>query len=151
MRSLPIAAATVLMIAVFGGTAHADWCAVYRNGGNNCGFQTFQQCMATVSGVGGFCNVSPYSSSQKSARPQRTSNAVRETRREPQRETRREAERETKREAQRETKRDRIHRAKAKAAPQLAKRPLPSEDSAGTRGTKFSPGDDDHIIPAEPD
>ncbi len=143
MRSLPIAAATVLMITVFGDTAHADWCAVYRNGGNNCGFQTFQQCMATVSGVGGFCNASPYSSSQKSARPQRTSDAVRETRREAQRETRREA--------QRETKRERIHHARAKAAPQLAKRHPPSEDSAGTRGTKFSPGDDDHIIPAEPD
>ena len=34
------------------------WCAVYsgRSGGaSNCGFSTWQQCMATVSGIGGFC------------------------------------------------------------------------------------------------
>lgn len=36
------------------------WCAYYSGGqgggGTNCGFTTFQQCMATVSGIGGFCN-----------------------------------------------------------------------------------------------
>ena len=35
------------------------WCAVYNFGGvgnaSNCGFLTFEQCRATVSGVGGFC------------------------------------------------------------------------------------------------
>jgi len=34
------------------------WCAVYGGrggGGTNCGFRTWQQCMATVSGVGGSC------------------------------------------------------------------------------------------------
>lgn len=33
------------------------WCAQYsgRNGGRNCGFVNYQQCMATVSGIGGFC------------------------------------------------------------------------------------------------
>ena len=32
------------------------WCAQYgRKGGRNCGFSTYQQCMATVSGIGGFC------------------------------------------------------------------------------------------------
>ena len=31
------------------------WCANYRNGGNNCGFTTIEQCRATVSGVGGSC------------------------------------------------------------------------------------------------
>ena len=56
------------LIAVTGGvlgtpTAHADpyrWCAVYGGkggGGTNCGFVTYEQCMATVSGSGGFCNV----------------------------------------------------------------------------------------------
>ena len=31
------------------------WCAVYGGrggGGSNCGFSTWQQCMATVSGIG---------------------------------------------------------------------------------------------------
>jgi hypothetical protein len=34
------------------------WCAVYggRDGGaSNCGFLTIEQCMATVSGIGGSC------------------------------------------------------------------------------------------------
>jgi tetratricopeptide (TPR) repeat protein len=43
------------------------WCATYRNGGNNCGFNTYQQCMAAVSGVGGFCNRSPYAEPEKPA------------------------------------------------------------------------------------
>jgi hypothetical protein len=32
------------------------WCAAYRNGSTNCGFYTYQQCMDTVAGNGGFCN-----------------------------------------------------------------------------------------------
>ena len=34
------------------------WCAVYggrAGGASNCGFSTWDQCMATVSGIGGFC------------------------------------------------------------------------------------------------
>jgi hypothetical protein len=33
------------------------WCAIYGTGfeGTNCGFVTFQQCLNTVSGIGGFC------------------------------------------------------------------------------------------------
>jgi hypothetical protein len=34
------------------------WCANYDSngfGGSNCGFSTWNQCMATVSGIGGFC------------------------------------------------------------------------------------------------
>ena len=35
------------------------WCAYYGGwdgGGTNCGFTTFEQCMATLSGMGGFCD-----------------------------------------------------------------------------------------------
>jgi Protein of unknown function (DUF3551) len=36
------------------------WCANYSDGegggGTNCGFTTFEQCLATVSGIGGFCD-----------------------------------------------------------------------------------------------
>jgi tetratricopeptide (TPR) repeat protein len=32
------------------------WCAAYRNGGTNCGFNTYEQCLAALSGIGGFCN-----------------------------------------------------------------------------------------------
>ncbi len=34
------------------------WCAVYGDdagGASNCGFLTIEQCRATVSGIGGFC------------------------------------------------------------------------------------------------
>lgn len=34
------------------------WCAVYSGsmgGSSNCGFSTFQQCLNTVRGIGGFC------------------------------------------------------------------------------------------------
>ena len=63
--SLIIAAAFAL-----GAPANAKepaWCATYRNGGNNCGFNTYEQCMAAVSGVGGFCNRSPYAEPEKPA------------------------------------------------------------------------------------
>jgi hypothetical protein len=35
------------------------WCADYggkMGGSSNCGFSTYEQCMATLSGMGGFCN-----------------------------------------------------------------------------------------------
>jgi Protein of unknown function (DUF3551) len=37
------------------------WCAYYDvwQGATNCGFSTYQQCLATVSGVGGSCGVNP--------------------------------------------------------------------------------------------
>jgi Protein of unknown function (DUF3551) len=38
------------------------WCAYYdfgQDGATNCGFSTFQQCLATVSGVGGSCGPNP--------------------------------------------------------------------------------------------
>jgi Protein of unknown function (DUF3551) len=40
------------------------WCAVYdsRSGGGarSCYYATYQQCMATISGIGGYCIRSPY-------------------------------------------------------------------------------------------
>jgi hypothetical protein len=38
------------------------YCAQYRGGGENCGFYTFNQCLAAVSGVGGMCIVAPMQS-----------------------------------------------------------------------------------------
>jgi Protein of unknown function (DUF3551) len=41
--------------------AHAQgraWCAYYNGhfgGASNCGFYTYQQCLATISGIGGWC------------------------------------------------------------------------------------------------
>ena len=61
--SLVIAATFVLGAPVK--AKEPGWCATYRNGGNNCGFNTYEQCMAAVSGVGGFCNKSPYAEPDK--------------------------------------------------------------------------------------
>ena len=36
--------------------ARAQWCAHYEPYVYNCGFSTFQQCLATISGVGGVCS-----------------------------------------------------------------------------------------------
>ena len=55
----------VVVTAGIGTVAQArnyPWCAVFGGplgGSRNCGFTTFKQCMATVSGVGGFCNHNP--------------------------------------------------------------------------------------------
>lgn len=55
------------------------WCAVYsgRGGGaSNCGFRTWDQCMATVSGIGGFCQpnqfYNPRGGSQRSRKKQQS-------------------------------------------------------------------------------
>ena len=51
------------VMAAFSARAEAQnypWCANYGSpsgeGGTNCGFTTFQQCLATVSGIGGSCD-----------------------------------------------------------------------------------------------
>src|ERR1700686_1395739 len=51
-----VVAAASMFFAV--GVASADpykWCAVESGGGTNCGFVTIEQCRATISGRGGFC------------------------------------------------------------------------------------------------
>jgi hypothetical protein len=56
--ALPIAVGSVISLFLIADPAAADpykWCAVERNGGTNCGFTTIEQCRATVSGIGGFC------------------------------------------------------------------------------------------------
>jgi len=35
---------------------YAPWCARDVRGGTNCGFHTYAQCMADLSGIGGTCS-----------------------------------------------------------------------------------------------
>ena len=51
-----------ISVAVIGIGTRAEaqnypWCAYYsgRSGGTNCGFISFEQCMATARGLGSFC------------------------------------------------------------------------------------------------
>jgi hypothetical protein len=53
---------SAVLVGIAGIDTHADaqnypWCARYAKGGDgqNCGFTTFDQCMANVSGIGGYC------------------------------------------------------------------------------------------------
>ena len=62
MRVSLFALGILVAVAAPGTRAQAQnypWCAIYGGGdvggGRNCGFTTFQQCLATVSGIGGFC------------------------------------------------------------------------------------------------
>jgi hypothetical protein len=70
MRTIAITFAALFLSAV---GAHADgtWCAHYggRSGGTNCGFYSFSQCMAALSGNGGMCQRNPFSA--YAADPQR--------------------------------------------------------------------------------
>src|SRR5262245_20844732 len=62
-RILTVLALGLLSVAGDMAPASADtitypWCANYnggRGGGRNCGFWTYQQCMFTVWGNGGYC------------------------------------------------------------------------------------------------
>ncbi|MBI3703210.1 MAG: DUF3551 domain-containing protein [Rhizobiales bacterium] len=83
MRKLVLAAIFGAAAAALSapGNAHADpykWCAVLNMGdaAYNCGFVTVEQCRATVSGIGGFCERNPFYSEpgrkpEKSQRPRR--------------------------------------------------------------------------------
>jgi len=58
-----VAAAAVVLMPAAGKADPYKWCAVYSgdmDGGTNCGFVTIEQCRATVSGIGGFCNPNPF-------------------------------------------------------------------------------------------
>ncbi len=38
------------------GAQDYPWCAIYaKDGDSHCFFTSYEQCMATVSGIGGFC------------------------------------------------------------------------------------------------
>ena len=64
---------TFVLLAFANGPAAAydyPWCAQYaRSGAKNCGFVTFQQCRATVSGVGGQCVINPFYVAAQQERP----------------------------------------------------------------------------------
>ena len=113
MRIPALCSLAVAAMFALGAPAKAKepgWCATYRNGGNNCGFYTYEQCMAAVSGVGGFCNRSPYAEPEKPA--------ARQERKE------REAEPKARRKEKEEVK-ERVVPAEKPVAPPAAAQPVP--------------------------
>lgn len=62
MRALMFAGAAALAFLVHASPAQAreyPWCARYNWSTENCGFVSFQQCLATISGIGGRCVQNP--------------------------------------------------------------------------------------------
>jgi hypothetical protein len=56
MRAIVLAAMLFAALLLFGNAAQAaPWCAHFSTGFNDCSFYSFRQCMATISGVGGYC------------------------------------------------------------------------------------------------
>jgi len=66
MRKLLLAGSCVAILTGFA-AAPADaqqareypWCARYDWTTSNCGFVSFQQCLATIQGIGGRCEINP--------------------------------------------------------------------------------------------
>jgi len=67
MRLLALAGAIGLALAANAQTVtqadaapFARYCAQYKGGAENCGFYTFNQCLAALAGNGGICTLATY-------------------------------------------------------------------------------------------
>lgn len=67
MRSILLMATVVLGCSVFAPAAEAQgnvqypWCSINRRGENIwCAYRSYQQCLASISGVGGDCIRNPW-------------------------------------------------------------------------------------------
>ncbi len=73
--ALAALAASQLIAPAAGAETYYPWCANYggeMGGAGNCGFSSLEQCMATVSGIGGSCAPNRfYVDAAKSDRPAR--------------------------------------------------------------------------------
>jgi Protein of unknown function (DUF3551) len=76
MKPLSLAFGIAIGVAGLSGQAQAQnypWCAVYDVGdaAYNCGFVSFEQCMATVRGIGGSCMVNTAYNANPPATPRK--------------------------------------------------------------------------------
>jgi hypothetical protein len=62
MNKVAIPGAFAMLLLAASAPAQAreyPWCARYDWTTRNCGFVSFQQCLATISGIGGRCEPNP--------------------------------------------------------------------------------------------
>ncbi len=63
MRNFTILSAVAMALLLAEATSaearEYPWCARYGWTTSNCGFVSFQQCLATISGIGGRCEPNP--------------------------------------------------------------------------------------------
>jgi hypothetical protein len=55
-----VAGLALMAVASPGEAREYPWCARYDCTTRNCGFVSFQQCLATISGIGGRCEPNPF-------------------------------------------------------------------------------------------
>jgi hypothetical protein len=69
MRTIALTSITLatLSVSTIGARADESWCANH----DNCGFYSFQQCMASISGNGGFCQRNPFSTDRTASESRR--------------------------------------------------------------------------------
>jgi Protein of unknown function (DUF3551) len=74
-KGLTVAAWFAISLFLITSSATADpfrWCAAYGTpGGTNCGFLTIEQCRATLSGNGGFCEPNQFYTGPETTRASR--------------------------------------------------------------------------------
>lgn len=73
--------AIVVAISIAVQAQNYPWCSNFHDGaGTNCGFSTYEQCMATARGTGGYCAPN---NSYVALRPAKSSGHARRKRRVP--------------------------------------------------------------------
>jgi hypothetical protein len=68
---LLVAALAVLPFTNVDARADGAWCARDSRGGTNCGFHTYEQCRANISGIGGYCDRNLSYQGSNNGRPRR--------------------------------------------------------------------------------
>jgi hypothetical protein len=70
MKKLVGGATLLFLVGGTGSDAQAaPWCAFYDASTYNCGFHSFEQCLATVRGAGGWCRPNFFEGSSGAKRP----------------------------------------------------------------------------------
>jgi hypothetical protein len=66
-----VAAAMLPLTSISAQAQYAPWCAYDVRGGTNCGFHSYAQCQAALSGIGGYCSPNPASRGNNGGRRSR--------------------------------------------------------------------------------
>ena len=61
MRTIVVVAIALAAMSLTSTSANAGtWCGTYKLGSSSCGYSSSEECLATVRGLGGFCQPNPF-------------------------------------------------------------------------------------------
>src|SRR5690349_6512442 len=61
MRGIVFVAVAIAGMSLTAASADAGtWCGTFRLGSTSCGYSSQEECLATVRGLGGFCQPNPF-------------------------------------------------------------------------------------------